>query len=63
MSIFLIVLIAMCVILLLANIISLLTGCESAFYVSALLFIASFGVLLAALFFKIIITASVGGCS
>ena len=62
MSICLIVLIAMCVISLLGIIISLLTCCEPAFYISVVMFSASLGTLLATLFFVLVIDAAVGVC-
>ena len=63
MSIYLIVLIAMCGISLLGIIISLLTCCELAFDISAVIFSASLGTLLATLFFVSVIDAALGGCS
>ena len=63
MSIYLIVLIAMCVILLLGIIISLLTCCELAFYIFVSMFKASLAVLLIALFLMIVMEIAFGGCS
>ena len=63
MSIYLIVLIAMCVISLLGIIISLLTCCELAFYIFAMVLKASLAVLLIALLFKIVMEVALGGRS